>query len=110
MEIVESAACGIAEREFQIKLEDGEPETMLNFVRAAKQGDHLSNEIAEKTEEILQDSLSEGEAVLDFKETDIVLFYKGLKSALESGIDCDEDFTQDLFSYMEQVVGGALEE
>ena len=110
MEIVESAACGIAEREFQIKLEGGELETMLNFVRAAKEGEHLNRVIAEKAEETLGANLSGGEAVLEFKETDIAAFYKGLKAALDGGVDCDEDFTEDLFSYMDQVVGSVLEE
>ena len=110
MEIVESAACGIAEREFQIKLESGELETMLDFVRQAKEGEHLNPEIAGKVEEVLQDNMSAGEAILEFKETGIAVFYKGLKAALESGVECEQDFTDDLFSYMEQVVGSALEE
>jgi hypothetical protein len=110
MEIVESAACGIAEREFQIKLESGELETMLDFVRKAKEGGHLNQEIAGKIEGALEENMSAGEAVLELKETDIAVFYKGLKAALESGVECEADFTDDLFSYMEQVVGSALEE
>jgi hypothetical protein len=110
MEIKESAACGISEREFEVDLEDDEIETMLNFVKGAVEAENLDEETMNPVMEKLQEGMSEGEVTLEFKEEAIAKFYKGLKAAQDGGVDVDEDFSDDLFSYMEQVVGAALNE
>jgi hypothetical protein len=110
MEIVESAACGISEREFEVTLEDNEIATMLDFVKASLEKEQLNEDMAGKVIEKIESDQAEGEVVLKFKETDIVAFYKGLKSALDNGVECDLEFTDDFFSYAEQIVGSVLHE
>ena len=108
MEIKETAACGISEREFAIDLDDSETAVFQRTVNSALEANHLETDLGKK---ILQ-SIAEPESDegIPLNETEIVKLYKSLKAAVDGGMDCDPDFADDFFEFCEQIVGSALEE
>jgi len=108
MEVRETAACGISEREFAIDLEDEEIEQMTDLVNASLEAEHMDKEVGKKVLGVLEENEGAAEIALPFLETEIATFYQGIKAATEQDVDHDEDLVEDLFSYLEQVVGSAL--
>jgi len=108
MEIRETAACGIPEREFAINLEDGEISKMREFVQNALEAECLNTDTGQ---EIL-DTMAENEWVssisLELLETEIVFLFKGLRETQKTDAEHNEEFAEDLFAAMEQIVGSAL--
>jgi hypothetical protein len=108
MEIRETAACGIAEREFAIDLEEDEIQKMREFVENALDAACLDTDVAKEIIDVFEEDEWARSVSLELLETEIVQLFKGLKAAEEQNVEHDMQFSEDLSAAMEHIVGSAF--
>ena len=108
MEVRETAACGISEREFAIDLGEDELQNMREFVEGALEAKCLDEEVGQGIIGALSEAERETSVSLELLETEIVQLFKGLQAAQAADAEHSEVFADDLFAAIEQIVGSAL--
>ncbi|MEW6356436.1 MAG: hypothetical protein AB1696_08930 [Planctomycetota bacterium] len=117
MEVKETGACGITERQFVIELEEEEIPQVHKMLQAAKKGEEIDNDLLNDVlAQTKKGTPAEGEEVFGIKlnETQIAKVYKMLlvaeDAAKGSDSEIDADMLDDLLAGMEHIVGPSIEE
>ena len=108
MEIKETAACGIAEREFAIDLDEDEVKHMERLIGIARDQSLMEAAAAQKLLDKIQEDKPTGQVSLPFKDTEIRVFHAAMKGAAPHATPAAKEFADDMFLYMEQIVGSDL--
>ena len=117
MEVKETGACGITEREFVIELDEDEIPEVHKMLQATEGSEDIDKDLlAEVMAQTGKGTPAEGQDVFGIKlnETQIAKVYRMLliaeEAAKESDSDIDADILDDLLAGMEHIVGPSIEE
>ena len=107
MEVRETGACGIAEKEYAIDLSGLEIEQFQKVIQVAvEQEGEFDKEYGGKLAEDLEEKKMESETSIELVEDKMHQVYKMVLVAKDAGDDdVDDDFVEELVSYIQHVVG-----
>ena len=104
MELRETAACGVAHREFTLDLSSAKE--IKEFLRLVEAGSSVDAELAAELQGEATNALGAGSVSISLLDTKIAKLQEMMRVAAASG-EASPDFIDELASYMQFVVGAA---